>query len=196
MADDEHDQAGCRLEAGRPDLHRHLLRDGRGHRQDHDLPARGPQRLPAPDPVRAPRRLRGRPRRSGDRRDRPHRPGRRSVLLGRRPAGARRRRLPRRARHRAAQRARSPGADPPVPEAGRRDGRGLRDRRRPRAAHRVRPHDRGRQRALRPDRPAGRLVRRRLRLGPARAQRRAEEGARSGSCAASTTRARRSTWGS
>ena len=55
---------------------------------------------------------------------------------------------------------------------------GLRDRRRPRAARRVRPHHRGRQRALRPDRPERRVVRRRLRVGPARAQRRAEEGAR------------------
>ena len=64
-----------------------------------------------------------------------------------------------------------------VPEADRRDGRGLRDRRRPRAARRVRSHDRGRQRALRADRAAGRVVRRRLRVGAARAQRRAEEGA-------------------
>ena len=59
-----------------------------------------------------------------------------------------------------------------------RDGRGLRDRRRPRAAHRVRPHDRGRQRALRPDRSARRQLRRRLRLRAARAHRRPEEGAR------------------
>ena len=38
--------------------------------------------------------------------------------------------------------------------------------------------DRGRQRALRPDRAAGRVVRRRLRLRAARAHRRPEEGAR------------------
>ena len=50
-------------------------------------------------------------------------------------------------------------------EAGRRDGGGLRDRRRPRAAHGLRPDDRRRQRALRPDRPARRQLRRRLRRG-------------------------------
>ena len=48
-------------------------------------------------------------------------------------------------------------------EAGRRDGRRLRDRRRARAARALRPHDRRRQRALRPDRPEGRQLRRRLR---------------------------------
>ena len=42
---------------------RHPLRDRRGHRQDHDLPARGAQRLPAPDAVRAGRRLQPGPRR-------------------------------------------------------------------------------------------------------------------------------------
>ena len=30
-------------------LHRHHLREGRGHREDHDQPAGGAQRLPAPD---------------------------------------------------------------------------------------------------------------------------------------------------
>ena len=74
-------------------------------------------------------------------------------------------------------------------QAGRRDGRGLRDRRRPRAARRVRPHHRRRQRALRPDRPARRLVRRRVRVGPAaRGRSGRRRRARSGSCAGSTTR--------
>ena len=110
--------------------------------------------------------------------DRPHRRRARRVLLRWRPARARRRRLPRRQGHRPPQRARPPGADPAAAEAGDRDGRRVRDRRRSRAARRVRPHDRRRQRALRPDRPEGRLVRRRLRIGIARAHRRAEEGAR------------------
>ena len=65
-----------------------------------------------------------------------------------------------------------------LPEAGRRDGRRLRDRRRPRAPRRLRPHDRRRQRPLRSDRAEGRVVRRRLRLGPPRPHRRPEEGPR------------------
>ena len=64
---------------------------------------------------------------------------------------------------RALPRHRPARADPPHAEAGRRDGRRLRDRRRPRAARRLRPDDRRRERPLRPDRPARRLVRRRLR---------------------------------
>ena len=64
---------------------------------------------------------------------------------------------------RALPRHRPARADPPPAQAGRGDGRGLRDRRRPRAAPRLRPHDRRRQRALRPDRAARRLLRRRLR---------------------------------
>ena len=103
---------------------------------------------------------------------------------------------PRHARRRALPRHRPARADPPPAQAGRGDGRRLRDRRRPRAAPRLRPHDRRRQRALRPDRAEGRLVRRRLRRGAARrawsARRRPR---RSGSCAASTTRSRRSTMG-
>ena len=63
-------------------------------------------------------------------------------------------------------------------EARGRDGRGLRDRRRSRAARRVRPHHRRRQRDLRPDRAARRVVRRRLRQRTARAVGRAEEDAR------------------
>ena len=54
-------------------------------------------------------------------------------------------------------------------QARRGDGRGLRDRRRPRAARRLRPHHRRRQRAVRADRTQGRLVRRRVRLGAPRA---------------------------
>ena len=60
----------------------------------------------------------------------------------------------------------------------------------------LRPDDRRRQRALRPDRPEGRLVRRRLRLGPARAPDRPE--AREGDLVPlpPVRRARRrSTWG-
>ena len=74
---------------------------------------------------------------------------------------------------------------------------GLRDRRRPHPPHRVRPHRRGRQRPLRPDRPARRLVRRRLRLGPARPVGGPEEGPRD-LVPVPPVRARRkpSTWGS
>ena len=57
--------------------------------------------------------------------------------------------------------------------------------------------DRRRQRALRPDRAARRLLRRRLRRRAARRDGRRAQGARrSGSSAASTTRSRRSRWGS
>ena len=63
------------------------------------------------------------------------------------PEGAVGRALP---RHRPAR------PDPPAAEAGRGDGRRLRGRRRADPAPRVRPHDRRRQRALRPDRAAGR----------------------------------------
>ena len=56
------------------------------------------------------------------------------------------------ARRRPAERARPAGADPAHAQAGDRDGRRLRHRRRPRAARLLRPHDRGRQRGLRPDR--------------------------------------------
>ena len=77
---------------------------------------------------------------------------------------------------RALPRHRPARADPPAAQAGRGDGRRLRDRRRPRAAPRLRPDDRRRQRALRPGRAEGRLLRRRLRRGPAREPRRPEEG--------------------
>ena len=63
-------------------------------------------------------------------------------------------------------------------QAGDRAGRGLRDRRRPRAAPGLRSHHRGRQRALRPDRPEGGQLRRRLRLVVPGARGRPEEGAR------------------
>ena len=107
------------------------------------------------------------------RRDRPHRRGPARVLLGRRPARARRRRL-----HAEDDAAAKRGVGRfhvtdlhvqmrRTAQADRGDGRRLRDRRRPRAAHRLRPHDRRRQRALRPDRAAGRQLRRRLRRRPA-----------------------------
>ena len=150
-------------------LRRHPLRDRRRHRQDHDLPARGAQRLPAPDPLRAPGRVRAGPQRPRHRRDRAHRRGPRRVLLRRRPAHPRRRRLRRRRRHRPPQRARPPGPDPPLPKpvvamvAGYAIGGGhvlhvvcdLTI-----AADNARFGQTG---------PTRRLVRRRLRLGPARA---------------------------
>ena len=125
------------------------------------------------------------------RRDRPHRRGAGRVLLGRRPARARRHRLPRGpsgATRRALPRHRPARADPPAAQAGRGDGRRLRDRRRPRAAPRLRPDDRRRQRALRPDRAraSARSTAASARAcwptwsGPRRPR-------RSGSCAASTT---------
>ena len=202
------DPAGGRMEARRrPRVRRHPLRGrvavgSRGDRQDHDLPARGPQRVPAPNAVRAPARVQRGARRSRRRRDHPHRRGRRGLLLGRRSAHPGRRRLHRRRRrraegHRPAQRPRPPGADPAHAEAGHRHGRGLRDRRRSRAARRVRSHDRRGQRAVRPDRPARRLVRRRLRLGVCwRATSARSSRARCGSCAASTTRNAPTRWDS
>ena len=76
------------------------------------------------------------------RRDRLHRRGRRGLLLGRRPADPRRRRLHRRRRGRPAgrrppRRRRPARADPPPAEAGGRDGRRLRGRRRPHPARLV-----------------------------------------------------------
>ena len=84
-----------------------------------------------------------------------------------------------------------------LPEAGRRDGRRLRDRRRPRAPPRVRPDHRRRQRALRSDRD-----RRSARSTPAtdRGCSRGPSGSsaprRSGSSASSTTPSRPSAGGS
>ena len=83
--------------------------------------------------------------------DHPDRRGARRVLLGRRPAGPRRRRLLRRPGHRPAERPGPPGPDPPPPQAGGGHGRRLRDRRRPRPAPGVRPDHRRGQRAVRPD---------------------------------------------
>ena len=117
-------------------------------------------------------------RRPGHRRGRSSPAGQGRVLLGRRPARARQGRLRRRRRRAAPERARPAAADPHAAEAGGRDGGRLRDRRRPRAAHGLRPHDRRRQRALRPDRPARGQLRRRLRRCVHGAHRRPEEGAR------------------
>ena len=58
---------------------------GHRHRQGHDRPPRGPQRLPAADRARADRRLRPHPRRRVDRLRAAHRRGRHGLLLGRRP---------------------------------------------------------------------------------------------------------------
>ena len=136
----------------------HPLRDRGRDRQDHHRPARGAQRLPAP------RRWSSSPTRSsapartptsgvivltgegplafcsgGDQRVR----GDSGYLAARAAAG---RPLPR---------DRPARADAPPAQAGRGDGGRLRDRRRPRAARGLRPHDRRRQRPLRPDRAAG-----------------------------------------
>ena len=78
----------------------HPLRDRGGHREDHDQPPRGAQRVPARDADRAVRRVRARARGHRRRRDRAHRRGPDGVLLGRRPAHPRRRRLHRRRRTR------------------------------------------------------------------------------------------------
>ena len=172
-----------------------------GHREDHHRPPGGPQRLPAADPVRAARGVHARPGRPRGRRDHPHRRGPGRVLLGRRPAHPRRRRLHRRRQrraqgHRAPERARPADPDAPLPEAGRGDDRGLRDRRRPRPARLLRPLDRRRQRALRPDRPARRApstAASARACSPARSARSAPR--RSGSCAGSTTPRPALDWG-
>ena len=80
----------------------HPLREGRGDREDHDQPPRGPKRLSPADARRAARRLRPRPRRPRGGGDHLHRRRRRGVLLRRRPADPRRRRLHRRRRGRPA----------------------------------------------------------------------------------------------
>ena len=75
-------------------VRRHPLREGRRDREDHDRPARGPQRLPAADPGRALA-----PPSSCAREDpevgvdHPHRRRRQGLLLGRRPERPRRQRL-------------------------------------------------------------------------------------------------------
>src|SRR4051812_19322061 len=148
---------------------------GRRHRQGHDRPAGSAQRVPAGDADRDLGRAGARPRGPRGRRGRAHRRGARRVLLGRRPARARRHRLRGRAGdRRALPRDRPARADAPAPQADRGHGGRLCDRRRPRAAPRLRPHDRRRQRALRPGRAEGRLVRRRLRRRPALQPRRAQ----------------------
>src|SRR5919109_1448762 len=163
--------------AGRRRVRRHPLRGRRRHRQDHDRPPRGPQRLPARDRGRAVRRVRPRPRGHRDRRDRAHRRGPARLLLGRGPACPWRLRLRRRrSARRPLPRNRSSFADAAAAEADRGDGRRLRDRRRTRAARGLRPDDRRRQRPLRTDRAAGRQLRRRLRGEPAGGTGRSEAG--------------------
>ena len=173
------------------------LRDRRRHRQDHDLPARGAQRVPAPHAVRAARRVRDRPRRPRGRRHHLHRRRPRRVLLGRRPARARRRRLPRRQGHRPPERARSAGADPPACRS-----RWSRWSRATRSAagtcctscatSRSRPTTRASARPVRGSvRSTAVTARACSRASSARRRR-----ARSGTCASSTTRRPRSTWAS
>src|SRR5215211_3163013 len=159
-------------------VRRHPLRDlGRRDREDHDRPARGAQRVPAADRDRALGGVRAGARRHLGRRDHPHRRGAARLLLRGRPAGAgrcgvrdatgeRRRAVP---RHRPA------GPDAPAAQADRRHGGRLRGGRRTCAPRHLRPDDRRRQRPLRPDRPQGRLVRRRLRRRHPRRARRPEE---------------------
>ena len=72
---------------------------------------------------------------------------------------------------------------PRRPQAGHRRGQRVRHRRRPRAARAVRPDDRRRHRVVRPERPAGRLVRRRASAPATWPGSSARSGpARSGSC--------------
>ena len=136
------------------------------------------------------------------RRDRAHRRRARGVLLRRRPARAGRlgisqRRRRRQGRGGAVPRDRPASADPPAAQARRGDGRRIRDRRRARAASRVRSDDRRRERALRAGRPQGRLLRRRLRRGPAGEHGGAEEGEGDLVPVPAVLRARRrSRWGS
>ncbi|CAA9384686.1 MAG: Naphthoate synthase, partial [uncultured Nocardioidaceae bacterium] len=146
-------------------LRGHPLRDHRRRdREDHDQPAGGPQRLPAADADRGLRSADGRPGGRVGRRHHPDRRGRTRVLLRRRPAGPRGQRLQdRRERDGPVPRHRPARADAPLPEADRRDGGRLGHRRRARPAPGLRPHDRRGQRPLRPGRPEGRLVRRRVR---------------------------------
>ena len=170
---------------------------GRRHREGHDRPPGGAQRVPPADDRRDLRRARARARGHVDRRDRAHRRGAAGVLLRRRPARARRHRLHAGGRvGRALPRDRPARPDPPAAQAGRGDGGRLRDRRRPDPAPRLRPHDRGRQRALRPDRARasarGTAATARGCCATSSARRRRRS---SGSCAASTTRRRRSTMG-
>ena len=110
---------------------------------------------------------------------RAHRGRRQGLLLGRRPEGARPRRLRRAASgigHRRATALHS--VIRAHPEAGHRHGERLRDRRRPRPARALRSLDRRRHRHLRADRSARRQRRSRLRHGLSGARRRREEGAR------------------
>ena len=133
------------------------------------------------DALRAVPRLRAGAGRSRHRRHHPHGGGPRRVLLRRRPAHPRRRRLHRRRRRGRRGIGRLNVLDlqiqirrlpkPVVAMVG-----GLRHRRWPRAPPRLRPHDRRRQRPLRPDRAEGRQLRRRLRFGPAGAHDRREAG--------------------
>ena len=165
------------LDAGRRVPGHPLRALGDRHRQGHDRPPGGPQRVPAADRARAHRRVRPDPRRPVHRLRAAHRRGRHGVLLGRRPEVQEpRRRLPRRRRRGAAQRPRPPAPDPLAADPGHRPRQRLRHRRRPRAPRRVRPVDRERQRDLRPGRAAGRELRRRVRHRPARAPRRRQEG--------------------
>ena len=174
------DRLRRRLAGGRR-VRGHPLRDRGRDREDHDRPARGAQRLPAADDGRALRRARARARGHRRRRDRADRRGPARVLLRRRPARARRLRLHGRRRAAKASVGRFHVTDLHVqmrrlPKpivamvAGYAIGGGH-------VLHvRLRPHDRRRQRPLRPDRPEGRQLRRRLRRQPAGRPGRPEEG--------------------
>ncbi len=160
----------------------------RRHRKDHDQPPGSAQRVPAGDAHRGLRRDGQGARGHERRRDHPDRRRRQGLLLRRRPARARRYRLRGEWRRgRPLPRDRPAPADPPAAQARRRDGRGLRDRRRPRPAPRVRPHDRRRQRAA-----SGRSAPRSAPSTAATARASSPDSSaprrprRSGSCAAST----------
>src|SRR5271165_90298 len=166
-------------------LHGHPLREvggpRRGDREDHDRPPRGQERVSPAHRHRDGPSLPRCPGGHGDRRDRADGRGPGGVLLGWGPARARglglsERRRGRQGRGRAVPRDRPARADPPPAQAGRGDGGGLCDRRRARAASRMRSDDRGRERALRAGGTEGRLVRRRVRRGAAGEPGGAQEG--------------------
>ena len=163
----------------RPRLRGHPLRAfGHRHRPDHHRPPARPQRLPARDRGRAHRCLPPCARRQLHRRRAADRRGRRGLLLGRRHDRQGRGRLYRQRRHRPAQRPRPATAHPLAAHRRHRTGQRLRHRRRPRAPRRLRPDHRLGERRLRPDRPEGGQLRRRLRGHPAGAHRGPQEGAR------------------
>ena len=148
----------------RPGFRGHPVRDRRTRRGHHHQPPAPLQRLPRPHRRGADQGVPAGLGRQGRAGRHPDRRGAEGVLHRRRrqAAGGDRRLRPHRERH---VRDRQPAqADPGHPQAGDRRGQRRRGRRRPRAARAVRPDHRVRDRPVRPGRPEGRLVRRRLRV--------------------------------